>query len=148
MVTFMKKLPGRVTDAIGDLFGGIKSAFKSAMNYIIRAWNRLDIEVGPFRIPSWVPVVGGKSFHIKDIFPDIPTMHSGGIFRAPTPGGEGLAILRDREEVSMPGAAAGQGIYVANMDITIVDDLRDPGAGRRFIERLARDLETYNRELA
>ncbi len=33
----------------------------------------------------------------------IPKFHSGGIFRAPRPGGEGLALLRDRERVIPPG---------------------------------------------
>jgi len=30
-------------------------------------------------------------------------LHTGGIFNAPTPGGEGIAILRDKEEVRLPG---------------------------------------------
>ena len=35
--------------------------------------------------------------------PELPAFHSGGIFRAPVPGGEGLALLRDREIVLPPG---------------------------------------------
>ena len=104
MIDFLRGLPAKVTSAIGDLFGGVKTAFKRAMNFIIDAWNRLDIEVGPFSIPSWVPGVGGKSFHIADVFPDLPRMHGGGIFRAPIVGGEGLAILRDQERISAAGA--------------------------------------------
>lgn len=37
------------------------------------------------------------------------TKHTGGIFRAPTPGGEGMAWLRDGEKVSTPGASVGGG---------------------------------------
>lgn len=32
----------------------------------------------------------------------VPVLHGGGVFRAPTPGGEGFALLRDREVVSTP----------------------------------------------
>lgn len=36
-------------------------------------------------------------------------LHSGGVFHAPRPGGEGLVLLRDRERVSTPEASASGG---------------------------------------
>ena len=47
--------------------------------------------------------------------PNIPEFHTGGVFRAPRPGGEGLAILRDRETVLQPGERQGPLIGVVNL---------------------------------
>jgi hypothetical protein len=38
-----------------------------------------------------------------------PKFHGGGMFRAPTPGGQGLAMLRDREQILTPGQALAGG---------------------------------------
>lgn len=46
---------------------------------------------------------------------DIPKFHGGGTFRAPTPGGEGLALLRDGEHVTVPGVGSDQAQVVINM---------------------------------
>jgi phage-related protein len=66
------------------IFGGVRdtivNAFKSAVNFIIRAWNNLD-----FTIPK--VKVGPVSFGGFTIgLPDIPELAQGGIVR-PTPGG-------------------------------------------------------------
>jgi len=50
----------------------------------------------------------------------IPTLHTGGEFRAPTPGGEGLAMLKDRERVIPAGvteSAAGMGTGVQTIQV-------------------------------
>lgn len=39
-----------------------------------------------------------------------------------------------------------KGITIQELNIVVEDDLRDPGAGRRFIERLVDDIDEYNRE--
>jgi len=44
------------------------------------------------------------------------------------------------------GGGTSSGITIQKLNITVEDDLRDPGAGRRFIERLVSDIESYNRE--
>ncbi len=44
------------------------------------------------------------------------------------------------------GGGTSGGITIQEMSIIVQDDLRDPGAGRRFIERLVSDIESYNRE--
>ena len=66
----------RVWDGIVDLAKGyvntVIGQFEKMVNYIIRAWNALDIAIGPYEFPSWVPLVGGKGIHIPDLIPDIP----------------------------------------------------------------------------
>lgn len=131
VIGFFGGLPGRIGRIASNLFTGIKDAFKGAINWIIDRWNRLDLEIGPFSIPSWIPGLGGKKFHIPDIFPDIPKLHTGGMFRAPSPGGEGLALLRDREVVLPPGASGGGGITYNVFTLTwddFVRQVRDAGA--------------------
>lgn len=108
IIAFFRKIPGKINDIARNMWDGIVSAFKGAVNGIIDAWNRLDISVGPYEIPGWVPFVGGNVFHIKDIFPDIPRLHSGGVFQSGSPSGEGLAFLRDGEVV-VPPEAIGSG---------------------------------------
>lgn len=65
-------------DAIGDALSGIWDAVKGAYNALASGWNRIDISIGPFSIPDWVPIYGGRSFHIADIIPDIPRLQSSG----------------------------------------------------------------------
>lgn len=62
---------------IGDYLSNIWSAVKGAYNALAGGWNRIDIEIGPFSIPDWVPGIGGASFHINDIIPDIPYLATG-----------------------------------------------------------------------
>ena len=64
----MKTAVGNVA---GSIWGGFKSAAVNAFNALIGAWNKLDFAVGPYTIPSWIPGVGGNTFSIPDIFPDL-----------------------------------------------------------------------------
>ena len=99
IVTFFTELPGKITTAAVGMWDGITAAFKSAINTIIRAWNRLELKIGGQR----VPLPFGRSFNIASVTlstPNIEELHTGGIFRAPRPGGEGLALLKDRERVT------------------------------------------------
>ena len=50
----------------------------------------------------------------------IPRFHGGGMFHAPTPGGEGLAILRDGETVLTPGQSTGGQTIVVNIHTSAV----------------------------
>lgn len=107
--------------AITKNWDSIKEGALGAVNAIIRAWNGLDIAIGPYKIPDWVPMVGGKEFHIADVFPDIgyvggggstaptsrriggmPVMHDGGM----TTSGGAAVIQPDEEMVVLPPAAS------------------------------------------
>lgn len=67
-----------VRDGAKRAWDGIVGIVQSAINGVIRAYNGLDVSIGPWSIPSWVPVVGGNSFHIPDLFPDVGYMARGG----------------------------------------------------------------------
>jgi TP901 family phage tail tape measure protein len=99
LVEHIKGLPSKIKTAAEGMFDGLKDAFKAAMNWIIEKWNDLEFTLPEVdtRIPG-VGKVGGFTLGT----PDIPKLHDGGIYRAPTPGGEGLALLRDGERVITP----------------------------------------------
>lgn len=94
---FFSDMPGKIGTAIGGLAAIITAPYRAAFDGIARLWNSTVGSLS-FTIPDWVPGIGGNGFNV----PDIPVLHDGGMFRAPTPGGEGLALLRDREQVSTP----------------------------------------------
>ena len=117
IVTFFTELPGKITEAAKGMWDGITKAFKGAVNVIIRGWNRLKFTIGgqhigiPFGLGFDIP-----TFTLK--LPAIDELHTGGIFRAPRPGGEGLALLKDRERVTPAariepfGGETGRGLVI------------------------------------
>lgn len=85
------------------LFDGIKEAFRSALNWVIRKWN--DFKLPKQHIKGTNIDIGG--YGLPNI-PEIPKFHQGGVYRAPAGMSEGLALLRDGEEILTPGQAAGR----------------------------------------
>lgn len=78
IVSFFTGLPGKIKGAFATLADIIKSPFTSAFGAIKRLWNSTVGGFG-FKVPGWIPGVGGKEFRI-------PSMAAGGIVQA-TPGG-------------------------------------------------------------
>ncbi len=69
-------------NGIIGLINGMMSAVTSGVNTVIRALNRIKVN-----IPSWVPVYGGKSFGIsiqQVTAPKIPLLANGGVITEPT----------------------------------------------------------------
>jgi hypothetical protein len=98
IVGFVTEMPGRIAAAASGMWDGLKDAFRSAVNWIIGKWNDLKLTLGGQK----VDLPFGMGFDIPSITlrtPNIPTLHDGGVYRAPTPGGEGLALLKDGETV-------------------------------------------------
>lgn len=95
-------------DLAGDIAAAVARAVKGAINSVIDLLNDAipnSLGWGPARID----------------LPNnpIPRLHQGGVFFAPTPGGEGWALLRDRERVIAPsgsGAAMSDGDVVRRLD--------------------------------
>lgn len=89
-----------IVDIFSSIFGGVKgvadsvmSGVKTAVNGIIDSINGIS-----FDVPSWVPVIGGKSWH-----PNIPHVYTGDAFFAGGP-----ALINDRyggEIVNLPHGA-------------------------------------------
>ncbi|WP_148310480.1 phage tail tape measure protein [Nocardia otitidiscaviarum] len=73
LVTWLTGLPGKVTSALSGMWTGLTDGFKSALNWLISAWNN-------FRL-HWeftVPVIDKKvSFTIDT--PDLPMLAGGGV---------------------------------------------------------------------
>ena len=72
-----------------DLWGSIASGFTSMVNGIISGINRIVAGLNSlcsFKVPDWVPGIGGKGFQAK--IPEVPKMATGGVVTDPT-----LALL-------------------------------------------------------
>lgn len=73
----------KIIDGVKAAFSGmgdaIKTAFKTVFNWIAKAWNSTVGKLS-FKVPSWVPGLGGKGFDV----PDIPELAKGGIVTGPT----------------------------------------------------------------
>lgn len=118
---------------IGEAFSAMGetavAAIKGPINAVIGGWNNLSIPGFTIDIPGLPPWTwqGWQS-------PNIPTLHTGGVFNAPTPGGEGLALLRDGERVLRVNEDAGAHLVVEfSGNVYGLDDLE-----RRVQEMLVR----------
>jgi hypothetical protein len=129
-------------DKIADVFSGVWSAIKGAYNALANGWNRIDIEIGPFSIPDWVPGIGGASFHISDIIPDIPHLATGGYLTGdpliqahademvlPLSHANGINALADAMALAAQQGGSGLGVpevrvYIGDRELTDLIDVR------------------------
>lgn len=76
VVEYVRGLPARITTAAAGMFDGIKDAFRSAINWVIRAWNGLEFTMPSVNthIPG-VGTVGGFTLGT----PNIPELATGGV---------------------------------------------------------------------
>lgn len=56
-----------VKNIFSNIITGISNIFKAPINFIIGAINGFIRGLNKIQIPDWVPVVGGKGFHINEI---------------------------------------------------------------------------------
>ena len=101
IAAWFRDLPGNIKGFFVGLSETITAPFRVAFRGIAELWNNTVGKLD-FRAPDWVPGIGGKGWSVPDI-----SFHTGGVFRAPNPGGVGLAMLRDGERVVTPGGAGG-----------------------------------------
>jgi hypothetical protein len=80
LISFITTLPSRIAAASRNMWDGIKTAFKDAVNFIIRGWNRLEFRVPGFKIGP----IGYSGFTLG--LPDIPLLAKGGVVM-PSAGG-------------------------------------------------------------
>lgn len=106
------------------LFNTLVGVFKTVFNGIASVWNNTFGKLS-FKIPSWVPGIGGKGFEV----PDIPMLANGGIVTSPTlaligEAGAEAVIPLDRMN-QMGGGAGNVTIHVNGGDPNaVVDALR------------------------
>jgi hypothetical protein len=66
-------------DLVKGYFSGVLGFYKAIFNGIADLWNNTIGKLS-FKVPSWVPGLGGKGFEV----PNIPKLADGGIVSAPT----------------------------------------------------------------
>jgi hypothetical protein len=117
---FFGGLPGRLNSVSSQMWEGFKSAVRGAINYLIDAWNRLDLGIH-IHLPSWIPGIGGMGFDVDDIIPDIPRLAEGGL--VPRRSGGVLALLGEGREdelvvpLSRIAALAGAGARPTTVNV-------------------------------
>lgn len=85
-----KKAWTGVKNIFKGIFDGLVALFKAQINLIIDGLNAFIKGLNKIKIPNWVPVVGGKGFHINTI----PKLAQGGYAKANNPQ---LAIIGDNK---------------------------------------------------
>lgn len=80
-----------IKQIVGSIFGGIISVVKTPLNAVISIVNGFIRGLNKIKIPSWVPVVGGKGINISTI----PYLAEGTV--VPPNAGEFMAVLGDNK---------------------------------------------------
>lgn len=116
---FVKDTVGGIASAIGSVFSGIIDIAKGAWNGFAETFNNIHIPAINIDIPGTDKSINWGPWDL----PDLPKFHSGGIYSAPTPGGEGMAWLRDGERVLPPrtgadgGSGGGPTVHIENLHL-------------------------------
>ncbi len=99
--------------AVRKYIDAVYSAFKTVFNGIASIWNNTIGKLS-FKVPGWVPGIGGKGFDV----PDIPLLAEGGIVTGPT-----LAMIGEAgPEAVIPLSKAGSmGGNTINVTVTSAD---------------------------
>lgn len=96
IVGFFTSMPGKIAAAAGGMWDGIVSAFKAAINTLIRMWNNFQLTIGGGNILGIdIPSVTLNT-------PDIPYLATGGTLAR---GGAAVVGERGAELVTMPTGA-------------------------------------------
>lgn len=92
---FKTNVVDKVTSAFDGIVGNVKGAFNSVISGVNWAINKINKSMS-FSIPSWVPLVGGKSFALN--IPNVPMLAKGGIVDGAT-----MAVIGEAgKEAVMP----------------------------------------------
>ena len=77
-----------IVDIFGNIFGMIMNIAKAPINGVISIVNKAINAINSigFDVPDWVPLIGGKGFHIN--IPNIPLLATGGFTNGPSIAGE------------------------------------------------------------
>lgn len=94
VIRFFTGVPSRLSYAVSGMWDGLKSAFKTVINWIIGKWNALEFRIPAVHVPG-IGDIGGVTIGV----PDIPYLATG-----TTNFAGGLAVVGERgpELVSLP----------------------------------------------
>lgn len=79
-VNFIRGVPGKIRGALSSMWDGLKSGFRTALNWVIGKWNSLHFSIPSFSV--FGHTFGGGTIGV----PHIPQLADGGLVKA-TPGG-------------------------------------------------------------
>lgn len=132
IIRLIRGMPGRIGRAASGMWGGIKDAFKAAMNWIIGRWNSLS-----FKLPSisaFGKTIGGTTIGV----PPIPFMAKGGDVQqagSAVVGEAGPELLQLPQGARVTPLTRGGGM--GNQTVTVVFDVR---GGNSEMTRLVRKI--------
>jgi hypothetical protein len=117
VIGFFSGLPGRILRAVGNLGSLLAGAGRGLIEGFVNGISSAASFVGDIAGSIWRSVRGFINSNVIDRLngllefsimgvtvnpPDIPRLHSGGVFSSGSSSGEGLALLRDDELVATP----------------------------------------------
>lgn len=111
-------IPGLIKSAFSGLVSIITWPFRTGFNLVADAWNNTVGKLS-WSIPSWVPIVGGKTISA----PKLPKFHDGIDSVPGVPGSEMLAILQAGERVIPNGEGNGRTVIELRSDGSQMGDL-------------------------
>lgn len=117
LVAAFRGIPGRLRSAFSTLFNIITWPFRTAFNFVSRAWNNTVGRLS-WSVPKWVPGIGGNSLSA----PRLPTFHQGGVVPG-APGTETLALLQAGERVTPAGRSGDRMVLEVHSGGSRLDDL-------------------------
>jgi hypothetical protein len=127
---FIGKVVSGSLDLIKGYFSTVLGFYKSIFNGIASLWNNTIGKLS-FKVPGWVPGLGGKGFDV----PNIPMLAAGGIVTSPT-----LAMIGEAgPEAVVPLSRAGEFGMGGGGNVTIHVNGGDPQA-------VVAALRTYMRQ--
>lgn len=91
----IQKAISTVGGVVKGVWNAIVGAVKAVWNFIAKGWNSIP----SFTVPSWIPVIGGKTFSL----PKLPTLYTGGY----APGGPAIVGEHGPELLVRHGNVAG-----------------------------------------
>ena len=132
-----------LSTAFNAVFDVITWPFRTAFEWIAKAWNNTVGNLS-FTIPSWIPGIGGNTFSVPKLPETVPFFKDGGIFRAGTLGGAGLAVLHDREMVlndeqqrALFQGRGGMGGATYQVNVSVAPTADQASVGKAVVEAIA-----------
>lgn len=99
LVNFIRGIPGRIRSALSSMWDGLKSGFRSAINWVIGKWNSLHFSIPSFSVLGHT--FGGGTIGV----PKIPQLADGGIVRSSAGGSLVNVAEGGEDEVVAPLSA-------------------------------------------
>ena len=120
-------------DLIKGYFSTVLGFYKTIFNGIATLWNNTVGKLS-FKVPGWVPGLGGKGFDV----PNIPMLAAGGIVTAPT-----LAMIGEAgPEAVVPLSRAGEFGMGGGNNVYLTVNALDPQTAAQSVVKA---LQSYNR---